>query len=100
MNRYIQVDNDGYIISDSHLSKKVENKNMISVEGDFNSANKKYNFNTKEFEAYEHETITVEEISEDDEINAEILLNQATIISKQAEMNETLAEILLNNMEV
>ena len=39
-------------------------------------------------------------ISEQDEINAEILLNQATILAKQEEQDEVLAEILLNQMEV
>lgn len=39
-------------------------------------------------------------VSEQDEINAEILLNQATILAKQEEQDEVLAEILLNQMEV
>lgn len=38
--------------------------------------------------------------SEQDLVNAEILLNQADILAKQNEQDEVLAEILLNQMEV
>lgn len=58
----------------------------------------------------EHISATVEKpIEEDtepefeepiqDELNAEMLLNQTTIIAKQEEQDEVLAEILLNQME-
>lgn len=36
--------------------------------------------------------------STQDEINAEMLLNQSAILAKQEEQNEVLAEILLNQM--
>lgn len=38
-------------------------------------------------------------ISEQEELNAEILLNQASIIAKQEEQDEVLAEILLNQVK-
>lgn len=45
-------------------------------------------------EPKEHQTEPI--ISEQEELNAEILLNQASIIAKQEEQDEVLAEILLN----
>ena len=44
--------------------------------------------------------ISEDPIPEQDEINAEILLSQATILARQEEQDEVLAEILLNQMEV
>ena len=41
-----------------------------------------------------------EESNTQEELNAEILLNQASILAKQEEQDEVLAEILLNQMEV
>lgn len=38
--------------------------------------------------------------SEQDEVNAAILLNQMDIMAKQAEMDAVLAEILLNGLGV
>lgn len=40
-----------------------------------------------------------EPVSEQDELNAEMLLNQSIIIAKQEEQDAVLAEILLNQME-
>lgn len=40
-----------------------------------------------------------EESISQDELNAEILLNQSMIIAKQEDQDEVLAEILLNQME-
>lgn len=42
MFRYAQVNNEGYVVSDSHLSGEVKANNMIPVEEDFDLTNKKY----------------------------------------------------------
>lgn len=46
----------------------------------------------------ENEPIETEELISQDEINAEILLNQTQIMAKQAEQDEVLAEILLGQV--
>ena len=43
---------------------------------------------------------TQQKQSEQDEVNAAILLNQMDIMAKQAEMDAVLAEILLNGLGV
>ncbi|CDE43867.1 putative uncharacterized protein [Clostridium sp. CAG:411] len=46
------------------------------------------------------ETVEEEVISEQDQLNAELLLNQATILENQQAQDEVLAEILLNQAQV
>ena len=48
----------------------------------------------------EHITDTQQKQMEQDEVQAEILLNQIDIMSKQAEQDEVLAAILLNGLGV
>lgn len=49
----------------------------------------------------QNETVIEEEvISEQDQLNAELLLNQATILENQQSQDEVLAEILLNQAQV
>lgn len=52
MHRYAQIDENGYIISDSHLSGIVENKFMIPIDDDFDLTNKKWHFESKTFVDY------------------------------------------------
>lgn len=42
MYHYIQIDENGYVVSDSWLSGEVVADNMILVSEDFDSTNKKY----------------------------------------------------------
>lgn len=51
-------------------------------------------------EVFKYEEPVVQEPTEEELINAEILLNQVDIIAKQNEHDEVLAEILLNQMGV
>lgn len=97
MYRYAQIDDDGYLVSDSFLSGEVTSDNMISIPEDFNLVNKKYNRETKQWEDYIPEP--AEEPISQDEINAEILLNQSQIIATQNAQDEVLAEILLNSVQ-
>lgn len=95
MYRYAQIDVEtGQVVSDSHLSGLVERQNLIPISDDFDLTNKKY---------VNGEWVTCEpepepEPTEQEIINAEILLNQATILSNQNATDEVLAEILLNQV--
>ena len=99
MYRYAQIDLEtGMVVSDSHLSGIVEADNMIPISEDFDLTNKKYV--NGEWVEYEPEPIPEPEPTEQDIMQAEMLLNQMEIISTQQEQDEVLAEILLNQMEV
>lgn len=98
MIRYAQIDLDtGMVVSDSYLSGEVEAENMIQIEEGFDLTNKKYE-NGKWVE-YIPKVPEVEETISNEEIQAEILLNQAEIISKQNEHDEILAELLLGQQK-
>lgn len=98
--RYAQINTEtGHVISDSHLSGEVESMDMISIADDFDLRNKKY-IDGEWVEFTPEPSEPEEEISEQDIVNAEILLNQATMLSKQEDMDAVLAEVLLNQMSV
>lgn len=42
MFRYAQINEGGFVISDSYLSGEVKDDNMIAIAEDFNITNKKY----------------------------------------------------------
>ena len=99
MIRYAQINTKtGIVTVDSYLSGEVEAENMIRIDEDFDLTNKKYE-NGKWVE-YVPKVSEIEETVSNEEIQAEILLNQAEIISKQNEHDEILAEILLGQQEV
>ena len=61
----------------------------------------KDNITAKVTSVVQNETVIEEEvISEQDQLNAELLLNQATILENQQSQDEVLAEILLNQAQV
>lgn len=104
MIRYAQIDiKTGIVISDSYLSGEVEAENMIQIEEGFDLTNKRYIYGN--WVEYVHESNETEnsknetEISDAERIQAEILLNQAEIISKQNEHDEILAELLLGQQK-
>lgn len=91
--RYAQIDiESGMVVSDSYLSGEVKAKHMIPISEDFDLSNKKYI--NGEWVDYVPEV--VDQLTDQELINAEILLNQADILSNQAVMDEVLAEILLS----
>lgn len=91
--RYAQIDiESGMVVSDSYLSGELKAENMIPLSDDFDLSNKKYI--NGEWVDYVPEV--VDEPTDQELINAEILLNQADILSNQAFMDEVLAEILLS----
>ena len=98
MFRYAQIDIEtGIVVSDSYLSGEVNYDYMIRIPDNFDLKNKKYeNGNWVE---YVPEVPEVEETISNEEIQAEILLNQAEIISKQNEHDEILAELLLGQQK-
>ena len=104
MIRYAQIDLDtGMVVSDSYLSGEVEAENMIQIEEGFDLTNKRYiDGNWVEYvpESNETENNNNEtEISDAELIQAEMLLNQESIIAKQNEQDEILAELLLGQQK-
>ena len=104
MIRYAQIDiTTGLVISDSYLSGEVEAENMIQIEESFDLTNKRYiDGNWVEYvpESNETENNNNEtEISDAELIQAEMLLNQESIIAKQKEHDEILAELLLGQQK-
>lgn len=102
--RYAQIDLDtGMVVSDSYLSGEVEAENMIQIEEDFDLTNKRYvDGNWIEYVPNENETENNNnetEISDAELIQAEMLLNQESIIAKQKEHDEILAELLLGQQK-
>lgn len=102
--RYAQIDLDtGMVVSDSYLSGEVEAENMIQIEESFDLTNKRYiDGNWIEYvpESNETENNNNEtEISDAELIQAEMLLNQESIIAKQKEHDEILAELLLGQQK-
>ena len=81
MYRYAQIDENGYIVSDSHLSGEVTVDNMIPVSDDFDLTNKRY----VDGEWQTYEPSYVEELSEaeqaifETEINTEYLVALAEL---------------------
>lgn len=53
MVRYMQINDDGYIVSDSYLNDTVDHPNMILVDMEFDPTNKRWN--GTEWETYEPE---------------------------------------------
>lgn len=97
MYRYAQIDIDtGIVVGDSYLSGEVELENMIPISDDFDLKNKKYV--DGEWVAYSPKPI--EEPIAQEEVNATILLNQATILTNQENTDEVLSQILLNQFSV
>lgn len=104
MIRYAQIDSKtGLVISDSYLSGEVEAENMIQIEEDFDLTNKRYvDGNWVEYVPESNETENSKnetEISDTELIQAQMLLNQESIIAKQKEHDEILAELLLGQQK-
>lgn len=102
--RYAQIDADGIVLNDGKLSGIVEAPNMIPIPNDFDITNKKYI--NGEWIGYKPEPIE-EPIPEQDQIQAEMLLNQCNILINQENQlinqecqDAVLAEILINQLGV
>lgn len=99
MYRYAQIEIEtGTVISDSYLSGELDLPDMIPIPGDFDPMGKRYV--NGGWEDYTPPTASPVDPgpTEQEQINAEILLNQATILSNQNATDAVLAEILLNQM--
>lgn len=102
MNRYIQIDTStGQIIGENYTTGIIEREDMILVDSDFDKTNKKYkdgewiSFTPKPVDPTPGEERITQE-----EVNATILLNQATILTNQENTDEVLSQILLNQFSV
>lgn len=102
MNRYIQIDiNTGQIIGENYTTGIIEREDMILVDDDFDRTNKKYN--DGEWVTFTPKPVDpkpTEEPITQEEVNATILLNQATILTNQENTDEVLSQILLNQFSV
>ena len=95
---YAQLNEENICIGISQLSGKVAAKNMIELASyDTGILGKKYV--DGKWEDVEHPEEEAEP-TEQEIIQAEMLLNQAEIIAKQNEHDEVLAELLLGQQEV
>ena len=81
MFRYAQIDENGYVVSDSYLSGEAKADNMIPISEDFDLTNKKYV--NGEWVEYTPEPIepepTAEEILADIQVNTDYLVCLAEI---------------------
>ena len=94
-----QLNENSICIGVSNLSGIVDVPSLIPLpEFDISLMGKKYSNGV--WEEAESEPVSEPEPTEDELIQAEILLNQAEIIAKQNEHDEVLAEILLGQQEV
>lgn len=89
MYRYAQIDKEGYVVSDSHLSEKVDADNMIPLSDDFDLANKRYVNGA--WESYVPEPITTEQPTQMDRIE-EIVASTALTTEYMACLQEVNAE--------
>jgi hypothetical protein len=95
---YAQLNGNNICIGVSQLSKELIQDNMIKIEKFDNSiVGKKYAGGEWVDVVVEH---TVPEPTEQEIINAQLLLTQQEIIAKQVSLDETLALILLNQQGV
>lgn len=94
--RYAQINMEtGQVVGDSYLSGAVDYPHMIPIPEDFDLINKKYVDGG--WVEYTPEP-TEEGPTEQETVTAELLLNQAQILSNQADADAVLAEILLKQM--
>ena len=94
MYRYAQINENGIVICDSYLSGEVTADHMIAISEDFSLTNKKY----VDGKWVEYTPVPIVEVPTEQElVNAEILLNQVMQDTKLSAIDETLAVILLNS---
>ena len=77
MYRYAQIDENGYIVSDSYLSGEVTADNMIPVSDDFDLSNKRY----VDGEWQTYEPSYVEELSEAEQVIFETEINTEYLVA-------------------
>lgn len=95
--RYAQIDKNGYVVGNSYLSGEVNSEDMMLISEDFDLTNKKYiNGNWIE---YTPEPIK-EIVTEQEQLQAEMLLNQCNLLINQENQDKVLAELLLNQLGV
>lgn len=75
MPRYAQINTEGYVVSDSHLSDIVEKENMIPLDDNFDLTNKRWN--GAEWEDYDPEPIPEPDppLTEQEQIAIDTALN-------------------------
>ena len=92
MFRYAQINESGFVVSDSFLSGEVTAVHMIEIAEGFDLTNKKYV--EGQWVEYTPEP-PVPQPTEQEILQAELLLNQMTILDNQTAQDTTMAEILI-----
>lgn len=95
---YAQLNDENIVMAVSQLSGEVDAPNMIQIDSfDYNLLGKRYNVKTREFEEVLQQQPEPEspEPTEQEIVNAELLLGQAQIMESNAAIEETAAIILL-----
>ena len=102
MNRYIHIDpNTGQIVGENCTTGIIDREDMILVDDNFDKTNKKYKDGEwVSFTPKPVDPTPVEEPITQEEVNATILLNQATILTNQENTDEVLSQILLNQFSM
>lgn len=96
---YAQINEENICVGVSQLSGEVDSPLLIPIaEFDSSVIGKKYNNGV--WEEVEPEPVPEPEPTEQELVQAEILLGQQEIIAKQKEHDEVLAELLLGQQEV
>ena len=95
---YAQLNDENIVMAVSQLSGEVDAPNMIQIDSfDHNLLGKRYNAKTGEFEEVLQQPPEPEspEPTEQEIVNAELLLEQAKIMETLNTMDKTMAVILL-----
>ena len=79
MYRYAQIDENGYVVSDSYLSGEVEADNMIPILEDFELSNKRYI--DGEWKEYTPEPQSEPELSESEQAIFETQANTEYLVA-------------------
>lgn len=84
MYHYAQIDENGYTVGISHLSGEVIRENMISIDGDFDPTNKKWN--GESWESYTPPEPPEPEPTQLDRMEAQLNKSQDEIRQEGADM--------------
>lgn len=81
---YAQIDENGYIVGISHLSGEVVRENMIEIDADFDTTNKKWN--GESWESYTPPELPEPEPTQLDRMEAQLMKSQDEIRQEGADM--------------
>lgn len=96
---YAQIDADGICYAVTQTAEPVKQGDMIEIDSyDVSLLGKRYNAETEDFEPVPEREPVIPEPTEQELVNAELLLGQAILMENQAAIEETAALILLETV--